>query len=705
MVTYVSLDPSKFKTLIDDLKSFQTQVEWSVQVVINDNRPHDYPLSLDLNTFCEWSDIDKCDLAAQISDLQARLDAATAANESGLAFADPDGTMYYYIPDDVQDTADNATTYNNVAIVNQARADANTLVNVSSDCSPEEWDALLARMQEHQDDPAYANTILANIGPGRLLDLPADVQIALLNPSYGASTSQVGNIETDRPNAGHDLCGVLSHILAAASRTWTDERATAYADRLVHSAEEEGRVNRIGSLNGILSTSRAVDIDSDGTDEAIGLDYNDALLYTIASGFEVDEPTNKDVLLGVVHAMTGNPGAAERWLSVDGSADAEKTASRTRYIISAWGSIGENQWTDDWSLLSAQEAISGTSGDSGDGTTQAAIVSGTLNAIGEGGAISDDEKAATKDIRLSDAARNTTSIALSCYAYGFQKSVIPGDFDGAVMNAKGRPWSSGMPDQPILTNKALTNITGQIGQNDTALTRLAASQEALNKTQIAGTDVSTNEFGTDLSHQSVTRGFVAGAIARQSKIDGTDADTRIGAWSNAVSTAISAVPIPGSKAGGAFLKAATGFLINVGKSAASKGAEMGIISLASNEDKVDERNYVVFQSGITSNTVTSTLEILGGGFYTQDQLSGIRKQHKGSDIDHILSEDGTLLIDPATDVSSLTSDQQKGLVYLAGVLPSDDGRSGLQGFGENARKGYEEGYDSVYDPRSGQEKD
>ena len=30
--------------------------------------------------------------------------------------------------------------------------------------------------------------------------------------------------------------------------------------------------------------------------------------------------------------------------------------------------------------------------------------------------------------------------------------------------------------------------------------------------------------------------------------------------------------------------------------------------------------------------------------------------------------------------TSLTSDQQ-GLVYLAGVLPSDDGRSGLQGFG------------------------
>ena len=53
----------------------------------------------------------------------------------------------------------------------------------------------------------------------------------------------------------------------------------------------------------------------------------------------------------------------------------------------------------------------------------------------------------------------------------------------------------------------------------------------------------------------------------------------------------------------------------------------------------------------------------------------------------------------------LISGRQKGLIYLAGVLPSDDGRRGPQGFGENARKGYKEGYGSVYDPRSGQEKD
>lgn len=58
-----------------------------------------------------------------------------------------------------------------------------------------------------------------------------------------------------------------------------------------------------------------------------------------------------------------------------------------------------------------------------------------------------------------------------------------------------------------------------------------------------------------------------------------------------------------------------------------------------------------------------------------------------------------------TGTPPLISGRQKGLIYLAGVLPSDDGRRGPQGFGENARKGYKEGYGSVYDPRSGQEKD
>ena len=61
-MTYISLDPGKLQTLIDNLRTFQDQVYRSVETVYDDNRPHDYPLSLDLGTFYEWSDIDnECD--------------------------------------------------------------------------------------------------------------------------------------------------------------------------------------------------------------------------------------------------------------------------------------------------------------------------------------------------------------------------------------------------------------------------------------------------------------------------------------------------------------------------------------------------------------------------------------------------------------------------------------------------------------------
>lgn len=384
-MTYISLDPSKFQTLIDDLKSFQTQVEWSVQVVINDNRPHDYPLSLDLNTFCEWSDIDKCDLAAQISDLQARLDAATAANESGLAFADPDGTMYYYIPDDMQDTADNATTYNNVATVNQARADANTLANGSSSCSPEEWDALLARMQEHQDDIAYANTVIANIGPDKLVEVPIRAQ-----NRTGVSHSTIENI-TD----------LLGSLLATASRSWPPSRADQIASIIVSSVDEYGEWGRIPALNAILG-----DHDHDGN-HINDLEFSDTFLVSMGEKLEKislseietyrgasgsvappnigDEakkafrdyfPGSFDPLAGVLDAMGNNPTAALRFLGPPQSgkptdSDADTTRLET-LSVRDWDQAGFAGFT------AAIAAVSSLRNHPSDGaSSRASEVSGT----------------------------------------------------------------------------------------------------------------------------------------------------------------------------------------------------------------------------------------------------------------------------------------------------------------------------------------
>ena len=320
-MTYISLDPGKLQTLINDLTSFQTQTYRSMETVCDDNRSHDYPLHLGLDNFYQWTEEDRQNLINQINDLQARLDAAKAANESGVAFADPDGTMYYYIPDDAQDTADNATTYNNVAIVNQARADANTLVNGSSGCSPEEWDALLARMQEHQDDIAYANAVIANIGPDKLVEVPIRAQ-----ERTGVSRS-----------TGENITDLLGSLLATASTSWTSSRADQVASIIVSSVDEYGEWGRIPALNAILG-----DHDHDGN-HVNDLEFSSAFLvsmgekleriswneiYRNASGsvappnigdeaekaFRDHFPGSFDPLAGVLDAMGNNPTAALRFL-------------------------------------------------------------------------------------------------------------------------------------------------------------------------------------------------------------------------------------------------------------------------------------------------------------------------------------------------------------------------------------------------------
>ena len=92
-------------------------------------------------------------------------------------------------------------------------------------------------------------------------------------------------------------------------------------------------------------------------------------------------------------------------------------------------------------------------------------------------------------------------------------------------------------------------------------------------------------------NQSNLRGYMAGAIARQSEIDGADTDARVGAWAQAASTAVSAVPLPQTKAAGVALDAGTKFALNAGKSAAAQGAESGIGSLfGGHEDKAKSEN-------------------------------------------------------------------------------------------------------------------
>ena len=163
-------------------------------------------------------------------------------------------------------------------------------------------------------------------------------------------------------------------------------------------------------------------------------------------------------------------------------------------------------------------------------------------------------------------------------------------------------------------------------------------------------------------NQSNLRGYMAGAIARQSEIDGADTDARVGAWAQAASTAVSAVPLPQTKAAGVALDAGTKFALNAGKSAAAQGAESGIGSLfGGHEDKAKSENEKARNAGSKANTDIEVLSVLGSGVYTREELAAIAQSNKGVGIASVLSPDGDLLIIPDTvdpDNPALTPDQK-----------------------------------------------
>ena len=591
-----------------------------------------------------------------------------------------------------------------------------SVVKYSEDgCSAEQWDALLSRMQSYQDDSTYATALLSKIGKGRLLDLPTDIA-----DQFDYTSQQTGTVRSKRPDAGTDLADALGHVLASASKTWSADEANEYGNGLVDEAEKKGKDRRICALNRMLLASQETDIDGDGAMEQVGLDYNDDMLVTMAQRLEKFDPQdvgffdkeNWDLsrtdlpvvgpnrpLDGIVHAMTGNTSAADTWLTVheeNGDVDPNKTAERTA-ALAAKSEIGDNQWTNDWTLLAAQEAIAGNSGtpEVGDGTAQAAIVAGALDAVGEGGKVGGSGQ---DKITLSDAARNAASIALSSYPYGFQRSALTEDRKGRTVGMGDGSWAGDMPDQPLLTNKALANLVGQVGENNAALARLAGSQEAFNKIQTTGEAAKDDPqpLSTALNDQANARGFVAGAIARQHEDDAKAKDERVGAWAKAASTAVNAVPLPQAKGAGVILKAATTYSMNAGKSAISDGIEKGSkAAFGGEEDKTKIDEQAIRSAGTSNSTVTGTLSLLNNNVYTQEKLAELYANSDGEEFDSILNEDGSLKIDPSVAGASLTSEQQSATAALAKKLPAD-GYGALNGIGEKITDSYSDGYDVAH---------
>lgn len=706
-MTYVSLNPEGMQKVITDLSGYAAKTREQHSSVASANERNDSPV--ELASYLQVIAGSASALEDKAKDLQTRLDSAKAANESGITPAGVDGTISYIIPDGQDDTAKNALANNNVEIANQARADAEKLKKYYAgdvtDVIAEGVQVFIERMKASQSNPAYVNVVLFNVDPKTLRNIAS-----YSSGEYDVPGSTIKGGMTFEQQT--EVSNTLSNIVATASNTWSTEKAKKYGLQLTENMDDRGEVG----VNKLFSASRDVDIDGDGRNESVGLDYNDSMLVTVARRFEdlksKRAPNERYIAAGgrfsgIVHAMTGNIGASTEWLTVNKdtydeargpevTVDQEATAERVKNLMNE-GVIGrstESQWTDDWMLISAQSAVSNSVDESFRGAGKAAIVSGILNTAGESG----------PPLKLSNASINAASISLAANPYGVQYSADLGNPSGVTLGTeapkdKGAEWAKDIPEQPVFTNKALTNLTGQIGKNDLAKARLAGSQEAFNRIQdefeTGGDEAVTQNY----MNQSRTRGFIAGAIGRQAKIDGADVDKMVGSWAEAGAIAASAVPIPGSsKFGEGFGKAAAEFITNVGKDYVVDGAKVIVTKeFASNEEKIKAENEPIRDSGITACQQTVAWNLLGRGFYSQDELKQAADKGGASTAD-ILDNKGEFSEPTSKSITNIDGRKRQQMMDLVRKAPEKGPVKNdfIDKIGEEYKSGYETAYAAEY---------
>ena len=591
------------------------------------------------------------DLEDEDASPRRRLDAAV---ESRLTTTGANGSISYIVWDGREAGAENATVSNNVDTDSQAREDAASLSDYAKGgCAPDDWDALLARVQAGQDDPAYANALLADIDPERLLDLPADIQNKM--------TARDAKDQTDwslRPEAAQDLTSALGHNLATASYTWPDNQAADYANKLADTTEEKGKSERLKALNGMLMASRSGN--GDRTAESVGLDYSDSMLATLAQRMENYSPQKWDntsprdwlnrlsnppndspflpenlysgnPLAGVVHAMTGNPQAAQKWLVArpdgQGAPDpaslrqTKETVRRVQDLV-GWGSLKEKGWATDWATMayeidsqgwvSSDPAVMSQEERSYQDYASATAVSGILNGIGS----------SEKPVTLPDGVRNLVSETLANHPDSVVEST---DSTNPVS-----PVSSGEMEaddgtttydyRPLFTDRALSNLVGQISYNETASSRLGESVTVYNQ-KVFDDAVATYKDSGDfiaveeaVAAQCRTNGFFAGAAGYQ------------------------------------FVNDAQPFNEDQESSANSRANDMKNVAFMQNYEQL-------------------TASLLNSGLYDSDDLLGaVRDSGKDRQTDRVVDEDGNPLTVGMDPSEIEDKDVKRGLDQVGGYL-------------------------------------
>jgi len=349
-MTYVEFHPSRVQIVITNLESLAESLLKIRRDIYDASDQNGHPVpsvddTIDIGASVSADSSNPKTLAGAVESLTTIADELATRkreiiqlNSDGVITPNDDGTLSYYLPDKddgtpVEDTLENFRAYNGQAAAD-GRADADALQKALEDSNynydDPEVAAVLARMSEHQDIPAYGAAFIDQYGLADYLEA-------------------THNDNSDSSN--YYTLMTLSHVFAAA--TWADDgrNGTRMADELGRLIDDKSgwpnfTVGRYESALNKLLAAPDIPYDAHAACES-------GFLTNLAEHFENQDPTvvgitpttmwTVDPMEGILAAMGYNPDAALAYLSPDGEINADEWApgekSRTR-----WELLNSDDW-------------------------------------------------------------------------------------------------------------------------------------------------------------------------------------------------------------------------------------------------------------------------------------------------------------------------------------------------------------------------
>lgn len=340
-MTTLFLNPTELEKKIKELRSFADSAEDRKGEISGESGLLGEPMNGDGMTVFVTAVVNRvATLRARADSIESCKNKIVEISSDGVGSMDADGNVTLEIPGEL-----GVDSPEELAGWCTAARDAHDLESISGSGladplpSGRTYDELLESIKENKGNTTYADSLIEEVGPENLTQIPMDVdaRFRIKERGYGEEISV-------RSGAGEEMAGLLGEVLATASTTWDAERSEEVAGAVVGSVDEQGEWGHIAVLNAMIgghdSNNDHVndlrfgnkflvslgegleEIPWDQISTDVGLSrsaYDDAGKRAANGGVRSSfEGYSLDPLAGVLDAMGNNPDAALDFLASPG---------------------------------------------------------------------------------------------------------------------------------------------------------------------------------------------------------------------------------------------------------------------------------------------------------------------------------------------------------------------------------------------------